>query len=153
MLIFSVMVFSFFFLFFFKQLFNQQLLTSALLEFSSFSVAKFGLFSIFTSGRQGFYFSRHIFNFFTKAWLFDIFVAKLARSSFFFSRLFFQRNVEGGFFEYILVLYPVRKLAAIGDALEREGSMSGKLSVYLFNVLLGGFTLGSVFILLMFFSF
>lgn len=84
--------------------------------------------------------------------MFDIFVAKLARASFFFSRLFFQRNVEGGFFEYILVLYPVRKLALIGNSLESEGSMSGKLSVYLFNVLFGGFVLGSVFTVLVFFN-
>jgi hypothetical protein len=85
--------------------------------------------------------------------LFDIFVAKLARSLFFFSRIFFQRNVEGGLFEYILVLYPVRKLVTIGGLLEREGSMSGKLSVYLFNVLFGGFILGWVFVFLVFINF
>jgi hypothetical protein len=146
MLIFSVMVFSFFFLFFFKQLFNEHLLSSALLEFSS--LARFNL-----PLKWGFYISRHIFNFFTKAWLFDIFVAKLARSLFFFSRVFFQRNIEGGLFEYVLVLYPVRKLATIGGLLERDGSMSGKLSVYLFNVLFGGFVLGSIFVFLIFLNF
>jgi hypothetical protein len=85
--------------------------------------------------------------------LFDIFVAKLARSLFFFSRVFFQRNIEGGLFEYVLVLYPVRKLATIGGLLERDGSMSGKLSVYLFNVLFGGFVLGSIFVFLIFLNF
>ena len=50
-----------------------------------------------------------------------------------------QRFIEGGLFEYILVLYPVRKLGSVGDVLATEGSMSGRLGVYLLNVLFGGF--------------
>jgi len=80
--------------------------------------------------------------------LFDIFIAKLARVFFLLGRIFIQRFIENGLFEYILVLYPVRKLNLIGALLLTEGSMSGRLSVYLFNILLGGLFVFAIFLCL-----
>jgi hypothetical protein len=133
----AVLIFSFFFLFFFKQAFNEKLIFSALSNSNSTLSASF----------------RHVFNFFTKAWLFDIFIAKLARVFFLMGRIFIQRFIENGLFEYVLVLYPVRKLQTIGHFLVLEGSMSGRLSVYLFNILLGGFFVFIAFCFLVFSSF
>jgi len=127
----SVLIFSFIFLFFFKQTFNSFLIGSVLNKLTVTSIN--GNFSF-----GGFFFIfRHIFNFFAKAWLFDIFVAKMARFSFLVGRVFVQRYIENGLFEYLLVLYPVRRLALVGLVLSTEGSMSGRLSVYLFNILFG----------------
>jgi len=66
-------------------------------------------------------------------------VAKMARFLFLLARNFIQRNVEGGLFEYLLVLYSVRRLNLVGNKLVYEGSTSGRLSVYLLNILVGGF--------------
>jgi hypothetical protein len=133
----AVLSFSFFFLFFFKQAFNRNLINSAFYDVQTNSSST--TFSIFF---------RHFFNFFTKAWLFDIFIAKLARVFFLLGRIFIQRFIENGLFEYILVLYPVRKLNLIGALLLTEGSMSGRLSVYLFNILLGGLFVFAIFLCL-----
>lgn len=141
--IFSVLIFSFIFLFFYKQSFNQFFLSKAL-----------GLAGGQAQGvsdkLQLVFITRHIFNFFSKAWLFDVFVAKLARLSFFFSRMFIQRLIENGLFEYMLVLFPVRALNKVAYSLRIEGSMSGRLSIYFLNIVLGA--LGAVvFFIIIFF--
>lgn len=130
----SVLIFSFFFLFYFKQNFNIFLVESV---FNKLSLNNNSL-KLVNKKVVDLFFFRHVFNFFAKAWLFDIFVAKIARFSFLLGRIFFQRSVENGLFEYILVLYPVRRLGRVGLVLSDEGLMSGRLSVYLLNILIGG---------------
>lgn len=94
-----------------------------------------------------YYFFRHFYNFFAKAWLFDIFITKLARNLFFFSRSFVQRNIESGLFELLLVLFPIRSLISMQNLLV-ERTTTGDLSLYVRNIIFG-----SLFLFLFSFSF
>lgn len=87
-------------------------------------------------------YSRHIYNFFAKAWLYDILMAKLSRTFFYTSRIFFQRNLENGLFEYVLVMFSVQSLFDLSSVL--KGWSSGKLSTYIVSTLLGGFLIANV---------
>lgn len=80
---------------------------------------------------------RHVYAFFAKAWLYDILLAKLARNIFYVSRIFIQRNLENGFFEYLLVTFSVRSLLDLNLILKDWAN--GKLSTYIVSTLLGGF--------------
>jgi len=80
---------------------------------------------------------RHVFNFFAKAWLFDIFVTKISRNFFFIFRNVIQRNIESGLFEFLLVLFPVRSLLHMQRLLV-ERTATGGLSSYISNILGGG---------------
>jgi hypothetical protein len=82
-------------------------------------------------------YSRHIYNFFAKAWLYDIFLAKLSRTFFYFFRVFFQRNLENGLFEYLLVTFSVRSLFDLNAILTNWAN--GRLSTYIISTTLGGF--------------
>jgi proton-translocating NADH-quinone oxidoreductase chain L len=82
-------------------------------------------------------YSRHVYNFFAKAWLYDIFLAKLSRTFFYTSRGFFQRNLENGLFEYVLVMFSVQSLFDLSLVLKHWSS--GKLSTYIISTILGGF--------------
>ena len=82
-------------------------------------------------------YSRHVYNFFAKAWLYDIFLSKISRTSFYISRIFFQRNLENGLFEYILVMFSVRSLISLNFILKSWAN--GRLSTYIISTLLGGF--------------
>jgi hypothetical protein len=82
-------------------------------------------------------YSRHIYNFFAKAWLYDIFLAKLSRTFFYVFRVFFQRNLENGLFEYLLVTFSVRSLFDLNAILINWAN--GRLSTYIISTILGGF--------------
>jgi hypothetical protein len=80
---------------------------------------------------------RHFYNFFAKAWLFDILVAKLSRLGFFISRNFIQRNIESGLFEFINVILSVRSLFIFQHYIQKTTTV-GKLSIYIHNIVFGG---------------
>jgi NADH-quinone oxidoreductase subunit L len=81
-------------------------------------------------------YSRHIYNFFAKAWLYDVFLAKLSRTLFYVSRKFFQRSLENGLFEYLLVMFSVRSLFDLNLVLKNWAN--GRLSTYIVSTILGG---------------
>jgi len=91
----------------------------------------------FYNNHQFSFFYRHIYNFFAKAWLFDIFIAKMSRFIFFLSRILVQRNLESGFFEFLTVLFPTRSLNNLQCFIVKS-TVTGNLSLYLYNIVFGG---------------
>jgi len=73
---------------------------------------------------------RHIFNFFSKAWLFDILLAKTSRILFFLTRVFVLKKLESGLFEFMFVLLPLRSLIIFQQVI-RANTLTGKLSTYI----------------------
>jgi NADH-quinone oxidoreductase subunit L len=119
----SVMLVSFYLTFFFKPILNVNRFQNFLLNNSSFRVINIS--------------SRHVYNFFAKAWLFDIFVSKLSRLIFFMSRNFIQRNIEAGLFEFISVVFSVRTLSFFQGYIQNF-TTTGNLSTYIYNIVFGG---------------
>ena len=95
--------------------------------------------------------SRHIYNFFAKAWLFDIFIAKVSRLLFFISRTFIQRYIESGLFEFINVLFAINSLSSLQSYVSNH-TTTGNLSVYIYNIVIGGlfFVISTLFIVVVF---
>lgn len=125
-LIFVIFI-SFYLIFIYKPFLNSN-------RFSNFIHKKYSFRVINNIG----IFSRHFYNFFAKAWLFDILIAKLSRLGFFISKNFIQRNIESGLFEFINVVLFFRSLFIFQDYVQKI-TLTGNLSTYIYNIVFGGF--------------
>lgn len=92
-------------------------------------------------------FWRHVFVFFSKAWLLDTFYTKLARVIFFCNKLFVFRFIEAGIFEFVLSLGVYRVLNFLSNLVyfTQDGRLStffeGSVSKVCFLFLLSYFLL------------
>lgn len=141
----SVIFSSFFFVIYYKNKLNLNRLSIIINNFSPFIHLNDKIFYLPSL------ISRHVYNFFAKAWLFDIFIAKTSRLSFFISRIFIQRYIESGLFEFLNVLFAVNSLSSLQSYVSKH-TTTGNLSIYIYNIVIGGlfFVISSLFIVVVF---